>query len=40
MFSLTNSSNQAFAAFGALGLSVLMFATAIVPATPNMMVLA
>ena len=40
MNSFSTNPNQAMAAIGALALSVLMFATAIVPATPNLMVLA
>lgn len=40
MFFSNNSSTTAFSAIGALALSAVMFATAIVPATPNLMVLA
>jgi hypothetical protein len=36
----SNVSNQAFAAFGALALSAVMFATAIIPATPGFTVIA
>lgn len=40
MFTSANFSNQAMGVFGALALSALMFATAIVPATSGFTVLA
>ncbi len=40
MFLSSNTLNTAFAAFAAVALSALMMATAIVPASPNLMVLA